>query len=111
MAGQIVMEGFIDWKVNPMWRRFITRALAILPAMAVIVIGGQQASNDLLIMSQVILSFALPFAVYPLVQLTSDEGIMGTHFVNSTWQCVVAYFCAVIITGLNVMLIYLTFAG
>lgn len=111
MAGQIVMEGFIDWKISPMLRRFVTRALAIVPAMVVIVIGGQAASNTLLLMSQVILSFALPFAVYPLIQLTSDEYIMGTAFVNAPWEQAVAHVCAFVITALNVLLIYLAWVG
>ena len=111
MAGQIVMEGFIDWKIHPMWRRFITRALAIVPAIVVIWVGGQSASNDLLLFSQVVLSFALPFAVFPLIELTSDVSVMGSEFVNSDAVRYVAYFFAIIISVLNVVLIVLTLKG
>ena len=82
MTGQIAMEGFMTWKIPATYRRFITRAQAIVPAMVVILLGGQGACNDLLLTSQVVLSFALPFAVFPLIHLTSDVGIMGSEFVN-----------------------------
>lgn len=111
MAGQIVMEGFIDWKINPMFRRFITRGIAIVPAIVVIMVGGQGASNTLLLVSQVVLSFALPFAVFPLIQLTGDVTIMGSEFVNNVYESYVAYAFAVIISVLNVVLIILTIVG
>lgn len=108
MAGQIVMEGFISFKLNPVYRRVLTRALAIVPAIIVILIGGPNASNDLLLLSQVILSFALPFAVFPLVQLTSDVNVMGPEFVNSSTVTAAAYAFAVVICALNVALLVLS---
>jgi manganese transport protein len=111
MAGQIVMEGFISWKIPATYRRVITRALAIVPAMVVIVIGGQGASNNLLLTSQVVLSFALPFAVFPLIHLTSDVNIMGSEFVNRDIETYLAYLFGGVICVLNVTLIYLTFQG
>ena len=73
--------------------------------------GGQSASNDLLLFSQVVLSFALPFAVFPLIELTSDVSVMGSEFVNSDAVRYVAYFFAIIISVLNVVLIVLTLKG
>eukprot|EP01132_Coremiostelium_polycephalum_P005827 gene5827-7251_t len=77
MAGQIVMEGFLDLKMRPWIRRLMTRLMAILPATIVILIFGSESTFDLLILSQVILSIALPFAIIPLIQFTSDRSIMG----------------------------------
>lgn len=108
MAGQIVMEGFIHFKLHPMYRRVLTRALAIVPAIIVILIGGPNASNSLLLFSQVVLSFALPFAVFPLVQLTSDVNVMGHEFVNCTAVTATAYLFAMIISALNVALLVLS---
>lgn len=103
-----MMEGFIHFKLHPMYRRILTRALAIVPAIIVILIGGPSASNDLLLMSQVILSFALPFAVFPLVQLTSDVNVMGEEFVNSKAVTAGAYLFAILISALNVALLVLS---
>ena len=107
MAGQIVMEGFMNWTLAPTYRRILTRSIAIVPAMVVILIGGEEASNDLLLFSQVVLSFTLPFAVFPLVHLTSDASVMGQDFVNSSANSILAYFFAALITFLNLVLVFL----
>jgi manganese transport protein len=77
LAGQIVMEGFIHIKLNPVARRLLTRLVAIVPAVAVILIGGASATNGLLVLSQVVLSLTLPFAVVPLVWFTASRKRMG----------------------------------
>ena len=74
LAGQIVMEGFLRFKIRPVLRRLITRLIAIIPAVIVISMKGDAGSYDLLILSQVILSLQLPFAVIPLIKFTSDRG-------------------------------------
>jgi manganese transport protein len=78
LAGQVVMEGFMHWRIKPWVRRLITRALAITPAVLVIGIRGDSSVNDLLTLSQVILALQLPFAMFPLLQFTSSRGRMGT---------------------------------
>jgi manganese transport protein len=108
LAGQIVMEGFLDIRLKPWLRRLITRAIAIIPAILVIAIAGESKVTWLIILSQVILSFQLPFAVIPLVQFTSSRTKMGT-FVNSRLTTAVAWTIAVAILFLNAELIYLTF--
>ena len=90
LAGQIVMEGFLDIRLKPWLRRLITRAIAIIPAVFVIAIAGEGKLTALLILSQVILSFQLPFAVIPLVQFTSERAKMG-DFVNSRATTVIAW--------------------
>ena len=108
LAGQIVMEGFLNLRLRPWLRRLITRALAIIPAAIVIGIYGEGKVTSLLILSQVILSFQLPFAVIPLVQFTSNKAKMGA-FVNSRLTSVVAWVVAVAIVAFNAELLYLTF--
>ena len=110
LAGQIVMEGFLNLRLKPWLRRLITRALAIIPAVIVIGIYGEGKVTALLILSQVILSFQLPFAVIPLVQFTSNKAKMGC-FVNSRFTAVVAWVVAVAIVAFNAELLYLTFRG
>ena len=110
LAGQIVMEGFLNLRLKPWLRRLITRALAIIPAVIVIGIYGEGKVTALLILSQVILSFQLPFAVIPLVQFTSNKAKMGC-FVNSRLTAVVAWVVAVAIVAFNAELLYLTFRG
>ena len=90
LAGQIVMEGFLDIRLKPWLRRLITRAIAIIPAILVIAIAGEGKLTALLILSQVVLSFQLPFAVIPLVQFTSERAKMG-DFVNSRATTVIAW--------------------
>ena len=99
-AGQIVMEGFLHFKMRPMLRRFLTRMLAIVPAVTVISLRGDQGSYELLILSQVVLSLQLPFAILPLIHFTSDKDRMGT-FVNKSWVKSLAWIAAAIIVILN----------
>jgi manganese transport protein len=108
LAGQIVMEGFLNLRLKPWLRRLITRALAIIPAIIVIGIYGEGKVTSLLILSQVVLSFQLPFAVIPLVQFTSDKVRMG-GFANSKLTAVVAWVVAIAIVVFNAELLYLTF--
>jgi manganese transport protein len=110
MAGQIVMEGFLDLKMHPCYRRMLTRGLAILPALAVTAIFGEGATARLLIFSQVILSLQLAFAVVPLVTFTSDAGLMGS-FVNGRWIRRCGYFLAAAIVGVNACLVVQTMTG
>jgi manganese transport protein len=110
LAGQIVMEGFINIRLRPWLRRLITRLIAIVPAIIVIVIYGEGSTGALLILSQVILSLQLPFAVFPLVMFTSDKAKMGP-FVSPGWVKSLAWTIAVIIAALNVWLLYQTFSG
>lgn len=104
LAGQIVMEGFLDLRLPPWLRRLITRSVAIVPAIIVIAMFGEGATGPLLIASQVVLSLQLPFAVFPLVAFTSDRLKMGV-FVNGLTTKVLAYGVAFLIVGLNVWLI------
>ena len=103
LAGQIVMEGFMKFKIRPVFRRIITRLLAIVPAVIVVAIGGDSSANDLLIISQVVLSVALPFAIFPLVHITSDKNKMGVH-ANGFYVKVLAYLIGIIIVGLDIFL-------
>src|SRR4051812_29836988 len=107
LAGQIVMEGFINLRLRPWLRRLITRLLAIIPAVAVIALYGDAGTGPLLILSQVVLSLQLPFAVFPLVAFTGDRHKMGA-FVAPVWLRAVAWTIAVIILLLNVVLLYQT---
>jgi manganese transport protein len=104
LAGQIVMEGFIHFKIRPVLRRLITRLLAIVPAVIVIAVKGERGSYDLLIFSQVVLSLQLPFAVVPLIRFTSDRSIMGV-FANRRWVQALAWAAAAVIIALNANLI------
>ncbi len=106
LAGQIVMEGFLELRVRPWLRRLGTRLLAIIPALVVIALYGERGSGQLLILSQVILSLQLPFAVFPLVRFTSDRRFMG-RFVNPAWLSGVAWAMAAVIAALNAWLLYL----
>jgi len=110
LAGQIVMEGFLEIRLKPWIRRLITRAIAILPAILVIAIAGEGKLTALLILSQVVLSFQLPFAVIPLVQFTSERAKMG-EFVNSRATMVTAWCVAAAILFFNGELLYLIFRG
>jgi manganese transport protein len=98
------MEGFMKWTLNPVVRRAFTRLIAIIPSVIVISIGGDKLTNQLLILSQVTLSFALPFAVIPLVHVTGSKAHMGDH-VNSTPVKVLSYMLALFLIALNLMLI------
>lgn len=104
LAGQIVMEGFINLKAKPWVRRLITRLLAIAPAVVVTAIAGESGTARLLILSQVVLSMQLSFAVVPLVMFTSDKKMMG-EFVNPPWLKALAWGTAALIAGLNAWLL------
>jgi manganese transport protein len=104
LAGQIVMEGFMRWKIAPWLRRLTTRCLAIIPAILLIHFSGGRDTVQLLVISQVVLSMQLPFAVFPLIAITSDRTKMG-EFVNSTFVKIVGYAMGAAIAGLNVYLL------
>jgi len=110
LAGQIVMEGFLSIRLKPWLRRLITRMIAIIPAVIVTAIYGEKGTMDLLILSQVILSFQLSFAVVPLIQFTGSRKKMG-NFVNPAWLNALAWLIAAVIVVLNVYLLYRTFFG
>ncbi|KRP20441.1 MAG: manganese transporter [Rhodobacter sp. BACL10 MAG-120419-bin15] len=104
MAGQIVMEGFINFRMQAWARRLVTRSLAIVPAVAVILLWGTEATGRLLILSQVVLSFQLPFAIVPLVMFTASRAKMGA-LVAPLWLSITCGFIALLIIGLNVKLL------
>jgi manganese transport protein len=110
LAGQIVMEGFIHLKVSPWLRRLITRSLAIIPTIIVVAVNGEQGTEKLLILSQVILSLQLSFAVVPLVLFTNSRRHMG-EFVNAPWLKALAWTTAAVIAGLNGWLLVQTAMG
>ncbi|MBW5446662.1 Mn(2+) uptake NRAMP transporter MntH [Cohnella sp. CFH 77786] len=110
MAGQIVMEGFLNIRLPAWLRRLITRLIAIIPAVIVTAIAGESGTAQLLILSQVILSLQLSFAVIPLVKFTSDKNKMGV-FVNPLWLQILAWAVAIVIAGLNLYLLYQTVSG
>lgn len=105
MAGQIVMEGFLNLRIKPWLRRLITRSLAIVPALVVAIIYGERGTSELLVLSQVILSLQLSFAVVPLVQFTSDKQKMGP-FANPDWVRILSWVVTVLIIGLNGYLLW-----
>lgn len=104
MAGQIVMEGFLELRLRPWLRRLITRAIAIVPAMFVAIKYGEHGIGELLVLSQVILSLQLSFAVFPLLKFTSCKEKMGC-FVNPRGIKWAAYACGFVIAGLNIYLV------
>jgi len=110
LAGQIVMEGFLNLRIRPWLRRLITRGIAIVPAVIVTILYGESGTARLLILSQVILSLQLSFAVFPLVMFTSEKEKMG-EFVNPTWLKYLAYTVAGIIASFNGWLLVQTFRG
>jgi manganese transport protein len=110
LAGQVVMEGFINIRVAPWLRRMITRTLAIIPTIIVVAFTGERGTEKLLILSQVILSMQLSFAVVPLVIFTGSRKVMG-EFVNSRWLQGLSWFVAALIAGLNAWLLMLMFKG
>jgi len=110
LAGQIVMEGFLNIRLKPWLRRLITRALAITPAALVIGFAGEGKVTSLIILSQVILSFQLPFAIIPLIQFTGDRAKMGT-LVNSRLTQGIAWLVAVLIIFFNGELLWFILRG
>ena len=106
LAGQIVMEGFLNIRLRPWLRRLITRAAAIVPAIICLAILGDAATDKVLLLSQVILSMQLSFAVVPLVLFTSDRSKMG-EFAISAWLKLLAWITALVIMALNAYLLVL----
>jgi manganese transport protein len=104
LAGQVVMEGFLSIRLRPWLRRLITRAIAIIPAVIVTALWGAKGTANLLVLSQVILSMQLSFAVFPLVKFTSDKRKMG-EFVNSSWLKSLSWVTAIFIAVLNAWLL------
>jgi manganese transport protein len=110
LAGQIVMEGFVNIRLRPWLRRLITRLIAIVPAVIVIAIYGEESTGGMLILSQVILSLQLPFAVFPLVRFTGDRAKMGV-LTAPAWMQLLAWPVAFVIAGLNVWLLWQVLSG
>jgi manganese transport protein len=110
LAGQIVMEGFLNIRLRPWLRRLITRGIAIVPAAVAAIFYGESGTAQLLVFSQVVLSLQLSFAVFPLVMFTSDRAKMGA-LVNPVWLKVLAYAVAGVIATLNVWLLVQTVRG
>ena len=110
LAGQIVMEGFLSIRLRPWLRRLVTRLIAIIPAIVVLVIYGDAGTGPLLLLSQVILSLQLPFAVFPLIMFTGDRAKMG-KFVAPLWMRAVAWPIAFFIAGLNAWMLWQMMAG
>ena len=108
LAGQIVMEGVLNIRLRPWLRRLITRLIAIIPALVTVYLYGEKGTGALLILSQVILSLQLPFAVFPLVLFTGDKRKMG-DLVAPKWMLALAWPVAVVIAALNVWLLWQTF--
>ena len=105
LAGQIVMEGYLNLRIQPWVRRIITRLIAIIPAVAVIYIFGESVTGKLLILSQVVLSLQLGFAIIPLIHFVSDKSKMNGFHISKTTQ-VTSWIVALIIVSLNVKLVY-----
>ena len=104
------MEGFLKFRIPQWMRRLITRIFALIPVITVAILFGDQEHvlDDLLVYSQVFLSLALPFSIFPLVYFTSNKEIMGEH-VNAKWNTLLGYLVAIVLTVLNFNLIYTTF--
>lgn len=110
LAGQIVMEGFLQMRLPSWLRRLTTRLIAIVPALVAIVFFGEKSTGTLLVFSQVVLSLQLSFAVIPLVMFTSNRHLMG-DFVNPFWLKTLSWIVTLIIVSLNVWLLLQTFLG
>ena len=105
LAGQIVMEGFLRIRIKPWVRRLITRCIAIVPALMIVSATGGRDTVQLLVVSQVVLSMQLPFAIFPLMMLTSDRAKMG-EFANGRVVQIIGYSICAVIAGLNVYLLW-----
>jgi manganese transport protein len=105
LAGQIVMEGFLNFRLRPWLRRLVTRLIAIIPAVFVIGYFGESKTTDLLVASQVVLSMQLGFAVWPLLRFTGEKAKMG-EFVNPLWIAVLGWTTAAVIITLNLKLLF-----
>jgi manganese transport protein len=104
LAGQIIMEGYLNLRISPLVRRIVTRLIAIVPAVITILFFGNEKLGDLLVLSQVILSLQLGFAVIPLIHFTSNKQLMG-DFAIKNWVKILAWACAILIVGLNIKLV------
>jgi manganese transport protein len=104
LAGQIVMEGFMHWRLSPPLRRAITRGLAIIPAVLVLWLVGEKGTLPLLVASQIVLSLQLPFAIVPLIRFTNSAAIMG-RFANPVVVKLLAAVCALLVSGANAALV------
>jgi manganese transport protein len=109
LAGQIVMEGFLNFRITPWLRRLITRAIAIVPAVCIIGFYGESKTTELLVASQVVLSMQLGFAVWPLMRFTGERAKMG-EFTNPLWIKILGWTTALVIIVLNLKLLFDTFA-
>ncbi len=105
LAGQIVMEGYLHIRMRPWLRRLVTRLLAVVPALITAIVYGERGTGNLLILSQVILSLQLPFAVFPLVAFTGDRKKMG-RFASPAWMKALAWPVAIVIAALNAWLLF-----
>ena len=101
LAGQVVMEGFMHWRLSPWVRRLITRSLAILPAIFIIGLRGDSSVNDLLVLSQVVLALQLPFAMFPLLHFTCSRKRMG-KWQNGWFLVIAGWGSALLITAMDV---------
>jgi manganese transport protein len=110
LAGQIVMEGFLNIRLRPWLRRLLTRLIAIIPALITVVLYGERGTGTLLVLSQVILSLQLPFAVFPLVMFVGNRKKMG-ELVAPWWLLALAWPVAIVIAVLNVYLLWQTVMG
>jgi len=108
LTGQIVMEGFVNIRLKPWVRRLVTRLIAIIPTVIVVLIYGEKGTGSLLILSQVVLSMQLSFAVVPLMMFVTDQRKMGEFTVNPFWKWV-GWSITALIIGLNVFLLEQTF--
>ncbi len=104
LAGQIVMEGYLNLRISPWLRRIITRTIAVAPAVFTILYLGEEKLGELLILSQVVLSIQLGFAIVPLIHFSSSKAIMG-EFRISKWMTIVSWIVAIVIIGLNMKLV------
>ncbi len=105
LSGQIVMEGYINLRIAPWIRRLLTRLIAIIPALITVHFFGERSSGDLLVLSQVILSLQLGFAIIPLIHFVSDKDKMGVFAINTITK-IFAWLCAIIIVALNIKLVF-----
>jgi manganese transport protein len=109
LAGQIIMEGFLNIRLTPWLRRLITRGLAVIPAVGIMAYYGESRATDLLVASQVVLSMQLGFAIWPLMRFTDDKAKMG-EFANRPWLKILGWSVVAVIIILNVWLIFTTVA-
>jgi manganese transport protein len=107
LAGQIIMEGFLNIRLTPWLRRLITRGLAVIPAVGIMAYYGESRATDLLVASQVVLSMQLGFAIWPLMRFTDDKAKMG-EFANRPWLKILGWSVVAVIIILNVWLIFTT---